>query len=816
MWSLNAFRQKKLSATDLLPWAGLIAPGVVLTKSGGYLAGWRFQGPDLDSASAGEMNWLATHLNQILSLDEGWMIHCDVFRTPAQLLTEKDTFKDATTELIEAVRIEQFKDSSNRYVNDSILILTWHPPINGARHASQLFMNRDVEADASYYLKVFNEKINQLEDRLSHVLQLNRLVEKKIKNGITSELINQLNYCVHQESHELVLPEVPFYLDSLIGGVDIVTGFIPTINQIPRQVIALEGYPAQSYPGMMDFLSRQELSYRWSSRFIFLNQENALKTLNQYRARWSQKRKSALNVLREQAGSEATHINHDADDMASEAIAAISEVNSGLVRYGYFTAVLILSHPEETKLIEQTRLLMKLIHQQGLNARLEQINTMEAWLGSMPGNYFANVRRPLINTLNLCHLLPFTSIWSGSQYHPNPLYPSFSPPLAMTVTTGATPFRLSLHAEDVGHTLILGPTGAGKSTLLCFLIAQQFRYPKAQVFVFDKGYSSQTLVMACGGIHHELSTDTQEIRLCPLAYLNENNEIQFIQSWLELLCELQGIILTASYREEIFRALKQLQMSSESSAERTMTNFVTLIQNTDLRQALHFYTLQGVTGELFDGDKDLFLNHPFQVFEMESLLQKGEAIVLPTLTYLFHRIQRAFTGEPTFIVLDEAWVVLDHPFFRQTFREWLKTLRKLNVAVIFATQSISDFTQSGLLELILESCPTKILLPNRESQTPTVKPLYEKIGLNDKQIDIISQAISKKQYYMIHPQGKRLFELGLTEVELAFLGVSDKKSREQIYLLHKQWGNIWPYHWLKEKQLLPAAEYWLAHYEKSI
>ncbi|HQT81865.1 MAG: hypothetical protein B7Z60_01085 [Ferrovum sp. 37-45-19] len=813
MWSLNAFRRRKLSATDLLPWAGLVAPGIILTKSGGYLAGWRFQGPDLDSASASEMNWMTGHINQILSLEEGWMIHCDVFRVPAQLTTHPGAFPDATTELIEAVRIEQFRDTPHRFINDSFFTLTWHPPVNGSRRANLLFMNQENEGDANYFLNVFSEKIKQIEDRLSHVIQLHRLTEVEYGKGMKSELLDYLNFCVYQESRSLLLPEIPFFLDSIIGCADIETGFMPRIDHIPRQIIALEGYPAHSYPGLMDFLSRQELSYRWSSRFIYLGQENALKALNHYRARWSQKRKSALNVLREQAGGEATHVNHDADDMASEAVAALTEVNSGLVKYGYFTAVLIVSHPDENVLIEKTRLLMKLVHQQGFSARLEHINAMEAWLGSMPGNYFANVRRPLLNTMNLCHLLPLTSVWAGSEYHPNPLYPASSPALALTVTTGATPFRLNLHAEDVGHSLILGPTGSGKSTLLCFLMAQQFRYPKAQVYVFDKGYSAQTLVKACGGIHHNLTFHQSDKRLCPLSDLHDNNEIGFLQDWLELLCQLQGVVLNAKRREEIYRALKQLQMSSTLSSERTLTHLVTLIQNTDLRQALHFYTLQGVAGDIFDGDKDFFQDNPFQVFEMEGLLQRDEKIVLPTLTYLFHRLQRSFNGEPTLIILDEAWVVLDHPHFRQVFREWLKTLRKLNVAVIFATQSLSDFHQSGLLELILESCPTKILLPNREANTPSIKPLYEKIGLNERQISILSQAVQKKQYYMVHPEGKRLFELGLSEVELAFMGVADKKCRQQITELEAQWGHMWPYHWLQSKQLSHAAQHWLREHD---
>ena len=48
---------------------------------------------------------------------------------------------------------------------------------------------------------------------------------------------------------------------------------------------------------------------------------------------------------------------------------------------------------------------------------------MDAWLGSLPGHGVENVRRPLINTMNLADLLPVSSIWTGEQKAPCPFYP---------------------------------------------------------------------------------------------------------------------------------------------------------------------------------------------------------------------------------------------------------------------------------------------------------------------------------------------------------------------------------------------------------
>jgi type IV secretory pathway VirB4 component len=141
---------------------------------------------------------------------------------------------------------------------------------------------------------------------------------------------------------------------------------------------------------------------------------------------------------------------------------------------------------------------MKKIQNLGFSCRLETINAVEAWRGSLPGDGYRNVRRVLLHTLNLADMLPITAVWAGLRENPSRLMPKKSPPLLFAATTGATPFRVNLHVADLGHTLMCGPSGAGKSTALGLIAAQWFRYPRAQVFAFDKGYSLFVLTKAAG------------------------------------------------------------------------------------------------------------------------------------------------------------------------------------------------------------------------------------------------------------------------------------------------------------------------------
>ncbi|MEQ8934406.1 MAG: conjugal transfer protein TrbE, partial [Amphiplicatus sp.] len=169
-------------------------------------------------------------------------------------------------------------------------------------------------------------------------------------------------------------------------------------------------------------------------------------------------------------------------------------------------------------------------------------------------------------------------------------------------------------------------------------------------------------------------------------------------------------------------------------------------------------------------------------FEMEALMATPAAVA-PVVTYLFHRLEARFDGRPTLIILDEAWLFLDSPLFAARIREWLKTLRKKNVAVVFATQSLADIAGASIAPAIVESCPTRIFLPNERALEPQQRETYERFGLNPRQVEIIARATPKRDYYFQSPLGARIFELGLGPVALAFCGSSspaDQKLMDEI------------------------------------
>jgi type IV secretion system protein VirB4 len=515
----------------------------------------------------------------------------------------------------------------------------------------------------------------------------------------------------------------------------------------------------------------------------------AVKHLEDFRKKWRQKVRGFFDqVFQTNSGK----IDQDALSMVADADNALEEVNSGLIAQGYYTGVVVLTDESRDKVEQAARQLEKAINALGFAARIETVNNLEAFLGTLPGHGVENVRRPIINTMNLADLMPTSSIWTGLDHAPCPMYPPSSPPLMSGVTNGSTPFRLNLHVRDVGHSFIFGPTGAGKSTLLGLLAAQLRRYPGMSIFAFDKGLSLYPLAKAVGGAHFTVAGDDEKLAFCPLQFLETKSDRAWAMDWIDTILALNGVATTPAQRNEIGNAI----VNMHASGGKTLSEFVVTIQDETVREAIRTYTVDGSMGHLLDAEHDGLSLSEFTVFEVEELMNLGEKYALPVLLYLFRRIERSLKGQPAAIILDEAWIMLGHPAFRAKIREWLRVLRKSNCLVLMATQSLSDAANSGILDVIVESTATKIFLPNVYARDDDTAQLYRRMGLNTRQIEILATAIPKRQYYYLSEQGRRLFELALGPVALSFVGATDKESIATIKALEAAYGPAWVNEWL--------------------
>lgn len=797
MMNLAEYRRQGSRLADYLPWAALLGPGLILNKDGSFQRTARFRGPDLDSAVPAELVAVAGRLNSAFRrLGSGWALFVEAQRHEAGAYPESP-FPDPASALVDAERKAGFAEVGSHFESSYFLTFCWLPPAeDAARAESWLYEGRGREGVDP------REALDGFADRTDRVLRLVEAFMPECRWLDDAETLTYLHGCVSTRRQRVRVPETPMYLDALLADQPLTGGLEPMLGAEHLRVLTIVGFPTATTPGILDDLNRLAFPYRWSTRAILLDKTDATRLLTKIRRQWFAKRKSIAAILKEVMTNEASVlVDSDAANKAEDADLALQELGADHAGIAFVTATVTVWDADPRIADEKLRLVEKVIQGRDFTAMVETINAVDAWLGSLPGHVYANVRQPPISTLNLAHMIPLSALWAGDEQDAH----FGAPPLFYGKTEGATPFRFSLHVGDVGHTLVVGPTGAGKSVLLALMALQFRRYAGSQVFAFDFGGSIRAAALAMGGDWHDLggSLAVDSIALQPLARVDELPERTWAADWIVAILTREGVTITPEVKEHIWSALTSL--ASAPVEERTLTGLAVLLQSNALKQALRPYCIGGAHGRLLDAEAEHLGQASVQAFETEGLI--GTSAAPAVLSYLFHRIEDRLDGSPTLLIIDEGWLALDDPGFAGQLREWLKTLRKKNASVVFATQSLSDIDGSVIAPAIIESCQTRLLLPNERAVEPQITAIYRRFGLNDRQIEILARATPKRDYYCQSRRGNRLFELGLSQVALALCAAASKTDQaalSQVFAEHGRDGFLAA--WLRHRGLGWAAD----------
>ena len=773
MFDLREYRRRSAQLADFLPWAALVEEGVVLNKDGSFQRTARFRGPDLDSATAAELVAAAGRLNNALRrLGSGWAVYVEAQRNPSESYPLSD-FPDPISALVDEERRAQFEEHGAHFDSRYFLTFQFLPPAEQKAKVETWLYEGRQERGVDWL-----EVLRGFVDRTDRILALLEGFVPEAAWLSDMDTLTYLHSTVSTHRQGVGVPDTPMHLDVLLADQPLAGGLEPRLGEAHLRVLTISGFPAATWPGLLDELNRLAFPYRWSTRAICMDKIDAAKVLTRIRRQWFAKRKSIMAILKEVLTNEAsTLIDSDAQNKALDADEALQDLGADVIGHAYVTATVCVWDDDPGTADAKLRLVEKTIQGRDFTCMVETVNAVEAWLGSLPGHAYANVRQPPISTLNLAHMIPLSAVWAGPERNDH----LAGPPLFHAKTEGSTPFRFSQHVGDVGHTMVVGPTGAGKSVLLALMALQFRRYADAQVFAFDFGGSIRAAALAMGGDFHDLGgtladNDDRGVALQPLAHIDDPAERAWAAEWLVGVLEREGVPATPEIKEHLWTALGSL--ASAPAAERTISGLTVLLQSNALKRALQPYTVAGPWGRLVDAEAERFGFASVQAFETEGLV--GSAAAPAVLAYLFHRIQTRLDGRATLVIVDEGWLALDDATFGAQLREWLKTLRKKTASVVFATQSLADIETSAIAASIIESCPTRLFLPNDRATEPQIAAAYQRFGLNERQIEILSRAIPKRDYYCQSRRGNRLFELGLGSVALALCAASAKTDQVRI------------------------------------
>ena len=333
--NLAEYRKKPQSLADFLPWAALIADGVILNKDGSLQRTARFRGPDLDSATPTELVGTTARLNNALRrLGSGWAIFVEASRDAAQNYPLSE-FPDPVSGLVDAERRAQFEEEGAHFESAYYLTFLFLPPGEEAARAEALLYegrSRDEGADAHEILKGFI-------DRTDRVLQLIEGFVPEAAWLSDTETLTYLHACISTRRHHVRVPEVPMYLDAILVDEPLIGGLEPRLGKAHLRTLTVIGFPSATHPGILDELNRLAFPYRWSTRAIALDKTDATRVLTRIRRQWFAKRKSVVAILKEVMTNEsAALLDTDAHNKALDADAALQELGSDLIGEAYVTA----------------------------------------------------------------------------------------------------------------------------------------------------------------------------------------------------------------------------------------------------------------------------------------------------------------------------------------------------------------------------------------------------------------------------------------------------------------------------------------------
>src|SRR5215831_5992981 len=382
MINLAEYRNKPQSLADFLPWAALVADGVVLNKDGSFQRTARFRGPDLDSATPAELVGTTARLNNALRrLGSGWAIFIEASRHAAQNYPTSQ-FPDPVSRLVDAERRAQFEEQGAHFESAYYLTFVFLPPAEEAAPAEAFLYEGLADGgsiDANQILKGFI-------DRTDRVLQLIEGFVPEAAWLSDTETLTYLHSCVSTRRHRVRVPEAPMYLDAILVDEPLIGGLAPRLGNAHLRIITIMGFPSATYPGILDELNRLAFPYRWSTRAITLDKTDAARVLTRIRRQWFAKRKSIMAILKEVMTNEpAALLDTDAHNKAMDADAALQELGSELIGQAYVTATVTVWDVDARAADEKLRLVEKVIQGRDFTCITESVNAVEAWLGSLPG-----------------------------------------------------------------------------------------------------------------------------------------------------------------------------------------------------------------------------------------------------------------------------------------------------------------------------------------------------------------------------------------------------------------------------------------------
>lgn len=716
-----AWSRREARAGDRLPYARHASPHMLALRDGAALCTIRVGGLPFETEDAGQLDhMLAVRETMLRSvLDARFILYHHVVRRRVAINLPA-TFPEPFSAALDTARQERL-ERTPLFVNEQFLTIVRRPARGKAGLIERLA--RRIATDAAPDPRTMRE----LDAAVAALLATLEPYDARLLGcgEGRSEPLEFLSALYNGEWRPVALPDTDADLGHHLPYARLSFGIdaIETRRAGGRDfagLLSLKDYPDVTRAGLLDNLLRLPNEMVLTESFAPVDRQGARERID-----------LAIRRLR----------SADEEAMAERAqmAAARDALGAGQAGFGDHHLTVLVRNADIAGLERACAGAASALADMGVVAVREDTNLEPAFWAQFPGNEGYAVRRALISTGNAAGFLSLHGFPLG-RAHGN----QWGDAVSAFETTSATPYFFNFHQGDLGNFTIIGPSGSGKTVILNYLTTQAQKFAPRTI-LFDKDRGAEIFLRAMGA-HYTRLIPGEPTGFNPFALPDTPGSRAFLRQFLGRLLAVADIgeeqvveeAVDALYDHDFqFRRLRYIRELLAGGRRP---------EPGDLASRLAPWILTGPNAWLFDNAVDrLDLGARVIGCDMTALLD-DPALRTPALMYIFHRIDERLDGEPTMILIDEGWKALDDEIFAARIRDWLKTLRKRNAMVGFATQSARDALDSRIASAIVEQTATMIFTPNARARA---EDYCEGFGLTAHELALVRALPANSRCFLV-------------------------------------------------------------------
>lgn len=830
-------RRSVASLGEMLPWFGLVSPDIVLCHDGSLIAGFKYEGEDIEGIDDSEINhridFLQNAMRQLSDRITIWFVQ----ERRNETSYEYADYPNAVAGYIDYVWGQNLTSVPNAKIHHTLYIGYSYPnkseaffeelrneleeSNNGLAALAKVAKKRlhensaigEVRGRLANMVEEFEQVMHDFASIVVDTLGFRRLAAR----DLLGDLYSRAN--IASPRGPINIPRSLAYLNTILPSDDVVRQndmlqFKGPTDQAFCIALSTTALPQRADSIHMDQLMASPCEYIMVQTFTFMDRQEAEKIVQKAEEHYRNEVKSVLTRLFEQITKiESDKVNTGNLVLAQDAQDALVDITANEMTFGYFNMTFLALGPSQKEASRSAEIIATRLRTAGYAVTRERQGIFSAFLGTLPGNSKTQMRKYLVSVANVADLAPIRTISRGE-----PTHRLFTETLGREVpahcrfmTGYGVPYDWNLHADDLGHAIVIGGSGSGKTSFMQLVVAQFQKYYPCNTYIFDKDRSMALGSVLMGGKHIDLDRPRGAgVKINPVKRMLRDGDVLALTKWVSVLICAQGDSLTPEEMEKLSAAIQKLaDMSEHQWRLGTLYNMLKggdrqmarkLAPYIDRSESTDGDYGKGVFSDYFDNDEDDFALGSLICMETGRILQT-EAISAPFMDYCFYCIEKSLDGHtPTLIYVEEASFILSNEKFEEKINDWLRTFRKKKAFVVFATQSPFELQRLKAWAAFVSNVPTFVFLRSiKDSVEQTAGILRSLFNLNDAQLGLLSSAIPKRDYLLIKPDVTRLVHASMPKVLLA---INDATSKDGVLEKAKEYAETreegWDFRFLTE------------------